>query len=125
MSADIDTKDMLKIEKDLTLCLNGHSIKLEQAETNANTPVICWSEDKNATFTLTDCEPAGTAGTITHKSGKYGGGVNAYGTFNMYGGSVTIKAPTNLTYDGKEKHATVVGSGNWKSAFLEDIAISY
>lgn len=69
---------MLKIEKDLTLCLNGHSIKLEQAETNANTPVICWSEDKNATFTLTDCEPAGTAGTITHKSGKYGGGVNAY-----------------------------------------------
>ena len=23
---------MLKIEKDLTLCLNGHSIKLEQAE---------------------------------------------------------------------------------------------
>lgn len=86
LSADIDTKDMLKIEKDLTLCLNGHSIKLEQAETNANTPVICWSEDKNATFTLTDCEPAGTAGTITHKSGKYGGGVNAYGTFNMYGG---------------------------------------
>ena len=43
----------------------------------------------------------------------------------MYGGSVTIKAPTNLTSAGKKKHATVVGSGNWKSAFLEDIAISY
>lgn len=118
---------MLKIEKDLTLCLNGHSIKLEQAETNANTPVICWSEDKNATFTLTDCEPAGTAGTITHKSGKYGGGVemnfstfnmyggsitgnetygrtgggvNAYGTFNMYGGSITNNK-SNVAYQGK------------------------
>ena len=45
--------------------------------------------------------------------------------FNNDGGSVTIKAPTNLTYDGKVKHVTVERSGNWRSAFPEDIAISY
>ena len=38
---------------------------------------------------------------------------------------MTIKAPTNLTYDGKVKHVTVERSGNWRSAFPEDIAISY
>ena len=41
------------------------------------------------------------------------------------GGSVTIKAPTNLTYDGTVKHVTVERSGNWQSAFPEFIAISY
>ena len=45
--------------------------------------------------------------------------------FNNDGGSVTIKAPTDLTYDGNEKHVTVERSGNWESAFPELIAISY
>ena len=45
--------------------------------------------------------------------------------FNNDGGRVTIKAPTDLTYDGKVKHVTVERSGNWESAFSEDIAISY
>ena len=40
------------------------------------------------------------------------------------GGSVTIKASTT-THDGTEKPATVEKSGNWKSAFSENISITY
>ena len=106
LSADIDTSDMLKIEKALTLCLSGHSIQLDQKDTNANTPVILFSE--NATFTLTDCEPEGTAGTITHKEGKLGGGVEMYSnnTFNLYGGSITGNNTYGRTGGGVNAYGT-------------------
>ena len=50
---------------------------------------------------------------------------NADGCLNSSGGSVTIKAPTNTTYDGSEKPAMVEKSGNGQSAFSESIAIAY
>ena len=49
---------------------------------------------------------------------------NADGCLNPNGGSVTIKASTT-THDGTEKPATVEKSGNWKSAFSENISIAY
>ena len=45
---------------------------------------------------------------------------------NNNGGSVTITVPTeDLTYNGMEKPAMVKGLGNWKSAFSENISITY
>lgn len=66
-------------EDGTVLCLNGHSIIC-----NANASAIDVNSD--VTFTLTDCQDTGT---ITHMTNKSGGGVRVYGTFNLYGGSIT------------------------------------
>lgn len=66
-------------EDGTVLCLNGHSITC-----NANASAIDVNSD--VTFTLTDCQDTGT---ITHMTNKSGGGVRVYGTFNLYGGSIT------------------------------------
>ncbi len=99
----------------VSLCLNGHELKLT-TESAAACDVITLRG--SAVLNLTDCQPEGHVGTLTHGSGKYGrgvqiystnstlnlyggsitdnhaygtngGGVNAYGKFNMYGGSIT------------------------------------
>ena len=44
---------------------------------------------------------------------------------NKDGGSVTIKAPTNTTYDGNEKLATLEKSTKWQSVYSKDITITY
>ena len=44
---------------------------------------------------------------------------------NKDGGSVIITPPDDLTYNGTEKPAMVKGLGNWKSAFSENISITY
>ena len=41
------------------------------------------------------------------------------------GGSVTIKAPINTTYDGDEKRATLEKSTKWQSVYSKDITITY
>ena len=72
----------------VVLCLNGYSITA-----NANVDTIIVKSDR--TFTLTDCEPAGKEGKITHgfnvetNKTHYFSGVVVSGTFNMYGGSIT------------------------------------
>ena len=41
------------------------------------------------------------------------------------GGSVTIKAPAELTYNGSGKAATVTASGDWKGDAANSIAVKY
>ena len=41
------------------------------------------------------------------------------------GGSVTIKAPTELTYSGEDKPATVTASSDWQGPAESDISIGY
>ena len=41
------------------------------------------------------------------------------------GGSVTIKAPTELTYSGEVKPATVTASSDWQGPAVNDISIDY
>ena len=78
----------------VVLCLNGYSITA-----NANVDTIIVKSDR--TFTLTDCEPAGKEGKITHgfnvetNKTHYFSGVVVSGTFNMYGGSITGNTAKN------------------------------
>ena len=83
LGSDISLEYTIKIENNVTLCLNGHKI------TAADGMDAIYMT--GGSFTLTDCKGVGT---ITHASSKTGrgGGVYVYsgsGTFNMYGGSIT------------------------------------
>ena len=79
LGSDISLKYTIKIENNVTLCLNGHKI------TAADGMDAIYMT--GGSFTLTDCKGVGT---ITHASSKTGRGVYvSSGTFNMYGGSIT------------------------------------
>ena len=86
LGSDITPEYTVMIKGEVTLCLNGHTIRSE------DTSHVIELGDK-AIFNLTDCKQSGTAdeyGELTHASGKSGRGVYVYiGTFNMYGGSIT------------------------------------
>ena len=67
----------------VVLCLNGHSIS--RSSQGYVIDVL-----KQSTLTLTDCEPNGRKGTITHDADNTGWGMYVFnGTFNMYGGTIT------------------------------------
>ena len=79
LGSDISSEYTIKIENNVTLCLNGHKI------TAADGMDAIYMT--GGSFTLTDCKGVGT---ITHASSKTGRGVYvSSGTFNMYGGSIT------------------------------------
>ena len=79
LGSDISPEYTIKIENNVTLCLNGHKITAADG-----TDAIYMT---GGSFTLTDCKGVGT---ITHASSKTGRGVYvSSGTFNMYGGSIT------------------------------------
>ena len=79
LGSDISPEYTIKIENNVTLCLNGHKI------TAADGMDAIYMT--GSSFTLTDCKGVGT---ITHASSKTGRGVYvSSGTFNMYGGSIT------------------------------------
>ena len=86
LGSDITPEYTVMIKGEVTLCLNGHTIRSE------DTSQVIELEDK-AIFNLTNCKQSGTDdeyGELTHASGKSGRGVYVYkGTFNMYGGSIT------------------------------------
>ena len=78
LGSDISPEYTIKIENNVTLCLNGHKI------TAADGMDAIYMT--GGSFTLTDCKGVGT---ITHASSKTGRGVYvSSGTFNMYGGSI-------------------------------------
>ena len=67
----------------VVLCLNGKAI------TGADGQEAIYV-NSGGTFTLTDCHTGNAVGQITHKTNVSGCGVYVqYGTFNMYGGSIT------------------------------------
>ena len=79
LGSDISLEYTIKIENNVTICLNGHKI------TAADGMDAIYMT--GGSFTLTDCKGVGT---ITHASSKTGRGVYvSSGTFNMYGGSIT------------------------------------
>ena len=79
LGSDISSGYTIKIENNVTLCLNGHKI------TAANGMDAI--KLTGGSFTLTDCQKTGN---ITHASNTNGRGVYvSSGTFNMYGGSIT------------------------------------
>ena len=84
LANDITINAAITVTGDLTLCLNGHTLK----NTAANTRVIYI--DRGGTLNLTDCGSTGTitGGSLTG-SYDYGGGVYIYGTFAMYGGIIS------------------------------------
>ena len=67
----------------VVLCLNGYSITGADGQEAIQV-------NRGVTFTLTDCHTGNEVGQITHKTDASGCGVYVqYGTFNMYGGSIT------------------------------------
>ena len=89
LGEDIEVKWEITINGTVNLCLNGHSIVRTNANTNTNftNAVIDVSDVTTQThFTLCDCKGGGT---ITHKSGIPGQGVNASADFTMYGGKIS------------------------------------
>ena len=79
LGSDISPNYTIRIEENVTLCLNGHKI------TGANGMDAI--KLTGGSFTLTDCQ---NSGKITHASGNTGRGVYVdRGTFNIYGGSIT------------------------------------
>ena len=90
----------------VVLCLNGYSITGAdgQEAVQVNTGV---------TFTLIDCHTGNEVGQITHKTDASGCGVYVqYGTFNMYGGSIT----GNQT-DGNYNDGTTFGAGVYVATY--------
>ena len=86
LGSDISLEYTIKIENNVTLCLNGHKI------TAADGMDAIYMT--GGSFTLTDCKGVGT---ITHASSKTGRGVYvSSGTFNMYGGSITGNRATGV-----------------------------
>ena len=80
LANDITINAAITVTGDLTLCLNGYTLK----NTASNTRVI---HIDGGTLNLTDC---GSTGTITGGSiTGNGGGVYNQGTFAMYGGKIS------------------------------------
>ena len=89
LTQDVELTETWKPYANITLCLNGHSIRMKD-----NKSVI----SSSGTFTLVDCKgDKSEYGEITHASGSKGHGVELTGgTFTMYGGNIT----GNNTSDG-------------------------
>lgn len=92
-------------DKNVVLCLNGHSITKEE-----NGIVM---QVQGNSFTLTDCNTADQQGKITHASGKSGTGVLvSIGAFNMYGGSISGNTDNADSYgNGGRGGGVFVGYG--------------
>ena len=101
LGSDISLEYTIKIENNVTLCLNGHKI------TAADGMDAIYMT--GGSFTLTDCKGVGT---ITHASSKTGRGVYvSSGTFNMYGGSITGNNAYKSDYISTFGGGVCVGSG--------------
>ena len=83
---------------EVTLCLNGNTVMCTSNGAVIQTPTGAYS----ANFTLCDCQPNGSVGKITHKTGATGSGVDLQKaantpahTFIMYNGCITGNTSTS------------------------------
>lgn len=83
---------------EVTLCLNGNTVMCTGNGAVIQTPTGAYS----ANFTLCDCQPNGSVGEITHKTGATGSGVDLQRaantpahTFIMYNGYITGNTSTS------------------------------
>ena len=86
---DVETNGSWYPVDGVILCLNGHNIIC----TKTSTAIGVYS-----TFTLTDCKA--NVGKVTHSNSAGGSGVLNYGTFNMYGGSISNNTGNGVASDG-------------------------
>jgi len=87
LTEDVTLTSEASISKDLTLCLNGHTITAAENKRILSTP-----KNTEVTVTITDCQGSGklTGGVDIAK--ETGGGaifIRAKGTLNLYGGTIT------------------------------------
>lgn len=101
LSTDLTLDHRIQIQNsggEVTLCLNGNTITCTSAGAVIQTPTGSFS----AKFTLCDCQPNGSVGEITHKTGATGSGVDLQRaantpahTFIMYNGCITGNTSTS------------------------------
>lgn len=101
LSTDLTLDHRIQIQNsggEVTLCLNGNTITCTSAGAVIQTPTGSFS----AKFTLCDCQPNGSVGEITHKTGATGSGVDLQRTANtpphtfiMYNGCITGNTSTS------------------------------
>ena len=125
LTKDVELTSIWGPKTGTVLCLNGHSVTLKSVSSvESDYAVISTLEQGNKDITLTDCQPVGQQGSITHADGVYGpgayitsdskfqmcggsitgntslrntaGGVSVNGTFKMYGGSITDNSSNGL-----------------------------
>ena len=101
LSTDLTLDHGIRIKNsggEVTLCLNGNTVMCTSNGAVVQTPTGAYS----ANFTLCDCQPNGSVGKITHKTGATGSGVDLQRaantpthTFIMYNGCITGNTSTS------------------------------
>lgn len=101
LSTDLTLDHRIRIKNnggEVTLCLNGNTVMCTSNGAVIQTPTGAYS----ANFTLCDCQPNGSVGEITHKTGATGSGVDLQRaantpahTFIMYNGCITGNTSTS------------------------------
>ena len=81
LKSDITLTETWTCNYSVNLCLNGKNII--GAKDNATISIA-----NGASFAITDCHSDEQVGTITHKSGEMGTGINNNGTLTIWNGSV-------------------------------------
>ena len=115
LTADITITAGLKITRDVTVDLNGHVLRYDEA---AETPDSIFRVTSGSTLTLTDSAPTAThsdaslpaGGLITGGKGfKYDNGAGQ--SYNYYGGGVYVEAGASFMLAGGTIYACGVQSG--------------
>ena len=84
---DVVLKEEASISKDLTLCLNGHTVTAAK-----DLRILSTVKDAKNTVTIADCTGEGILTGGVDKAKETGGGaifIRAGGTLNLYGGTIT------------------------------------
>ena len=115
LTDDITITEGLKIERDVTVDLNGHVLRYDEA---AETPDSIFRVTSGSTLTLTDSAPTAShsdaslpaGGLITGGKGfKYDNGAGQ--SYNYYGGGVYVEAGASFELAGGTIYACGVQSG--------------
>ena len=115
LTGDITIIEGLKIERSVTVDLNGHVLRYDET---AETPDSIFHVEAGKTLTLTDSRPAAThedanlpaGGLITGGKGfKYDNGAGQ--SYNYYGGGVYVEAGASFMLAGGTIYACGVQSG--------------
>lgn len=115
LTDDITITEGLKIERDVTVDLNGHVLRYDET---AETPDSIFHVEAGKTLTLTDSRPAAThedaklpaGGIITGGKGfKYDNGAGQFYTY--YGGGVYVETGASFVLAGGTIYACGVQSG--------------
>jgi len=91
LTDDVYIDKTINVQGKVYLCLNGHKIIKTASQIDTGSDGY---GSKDAIIyvlgylCLTDCQPEGQQGSITHEEGKTGAGILCYGQMDMYGGRI-------------------------------------